>query len=237
MSVLTCTLAAPCAPKNAKISQLFDFCVFRIFHFSRSHYPYKTQIFRPVVDLFRFVRARSLSTSRVQKSHPGQTAIMGRRPAKPLLHFPQTRDLIGAHEPTIRTGTERPAAPGVAISTSVPGGLSPLAGDLRPVVFRNHLLPSKPQGPFIPMGARHMTTNSQADRVITKFGGPRALRNAMASAGHPRDLVSIYRWRYPKPNGTGGRIPSSAWPGIHAAARLEGIHLTSEDLDPRPLEV
>lgn len=82
----------------------------------------------------------------------------------------------------------------------------------------------------------HSLTTTQADRVIRRFGGPRALRNALASTGNPkhyRDLASIYRWRYPKPSGTGGRVPSNAWPGIHAAARLEGIHLTSEDLDPR----
>ena len=77
--------------------------------------------------------------------------------------------------------------------------------------------------------------SSQADRVIQKFGGPAQLWRALVTAGYHRDLATIYRWRYSKPHGTGGRIPSGAWDGIHAAARLEGIYLTAEDMDPRGL--
>lgn len=76
--------------------------------------------------------------------------------------------------------------------------------------------------------------NSQAQRVINKFGNVEKLAKALALVGHPKDVSSIYRWNLSKEtNGTNGLIPSSSIPHVIEAARLEGILLTSEDLDPR----
>lgn len=82
-----------------------------------------------------------------------------------------------------------------------------------------------------------MARRTQADRVIARFGSPQGLKAAFETAGVPgRDLISIYRWRYPRSKGgTDGQIPNAAWDDIHRAARIEGIVLTAEDLDPRPV--
>lgn len=77
--------------------------------------------------------------------------------------------------------------------------------------------------------------DTQASRIIAKFGGARRLASILASIGKPRDPSSIYKWAYPKEkDGTGGLIPTSAWPDIISAARYDGVVLTLEDLDPRP---
>jgi hypothetical protein len=76
---------------------------------------------------------------------------------------------------------------------------------------------------------------TQAQRVIAKFGGPRALARALKENGTPRDPATIYRWTYPShTNGRGGIIPKNAWGDILAVARIQGVLLTAEDLDPRP---
>lgn len=76
---------------------------------------------------------------------------------------------------------------------------------------------------------------TQVDRIALIFGGARALRDALVKVGHPRTLFTIYRWNYPASRGgSDGVIPHNIWPGILAAAREQGILLTSEDLDPRP---
>jgi hypothetical protein len=78
------------------------------------------------------------------------------------------------------------------------------------------------------------TVLSQAGRIFLKFGGVPVLLRALKAIGRPRSKTSLYRWDYPRAEGgTGGLIPTSAWPDIARAARLEGIHLTPEDLDPR----
>jgi hypothetical protein len=76
---------------------------------------------------------------------------------------------------------------------------------------------------------------TQAEKIIGKFGGFKAIFTALEAAGHKTDLAAIYRWTYSKsqPGGTGGFIPSSAMQGVIVAARNEGIVLTPEDLDPR----
>lgn len=77
-----------------------------------------------------------------------------------------------------------------------------------------------------------MTT--QAIRIINKFGNVHNLAKALEQIGHPKDVSSIYRWNMPKENnGTDGLIPSSSLSYVLEAARLEGILITSEDLDPR----
>jgi len=77
-------------------------------------------------------------------------------------------------------------------------------------------------------------TLSQAERIISKFGGARDLAKALKAIGRERNFATIYKWTYPRgPNGTGGVIPTAAWPDIMAAARYCGVLITAEDLDPR----
>ena len=76
--------------------------------------------------------------------------------------------------------------------------------------------------------------DTQADRVISKFGGPYKLAAALAAVGWKRSPTSIYRWTYAKEKGgTGGCVPVAAMHLVLEAARYEGIFLTAADLDPR----
>lgn len=78
--------------------------------------------------------------------------------------------------------------------------------------------------------------HSQAERIIKKFGTPRILGRILEEIGRKRNYATIYKWLYPKSkDGRGGLIPTSAWDDILAAARYEGIIITSEDMDPRPM--
>jgi hypothetical protein len=76
--------------------------------------------------------------------------------------------------------------------------------------------------------------NTQATRIIQKFGSPYKLSEALKRVSQQayRHPSVIYRWTYPKGlrNGRGGVIPTSALQDIMNAARLEGIILTPEDL-------
>ena len=74
---------------------------------------------------------------------------------------------------------------------------------------------------------------SQAERILKKFGGARNLSRAFEEIGKPKDPASIFRWTYPHPKGTGGRIPVDSVDAVLEAARREGILLTAEDWDPR----
>lgn len=75
---------------------------------------------------------------------------------------------------------------------------------------------------------------SQAQRIIDKFGNPYRLSAALKRAGITRNATAIYKWTYPRSKGgTDGLIPTKALNEILAAARLEGIMLTQDDLDPR----
>jgi hypothetical protein len=80
---------------------------------------------------------------------------------------------------------------------------------------------------------------TQAERVIARFGGHRRLFNAMnlaydmGLAKKPRSITQIYRWTYPKAQGgSDGLIPTAALRDVLAAARVEGIVITPEDLFP-----
>jgi amino-acid N-acetyltransferase len=76
---------------------------------------------------------------------------------------------------------------------------------------------------------------SEAERIIARFGGARALAAALKKIGKDRDPASIYRWTYPiEDGGTGGAVPSSARGDVNDAARLYGIILTAEDWLPFP---
>jgi hypothetical protein len=77
---------------------------------------------------------------------------------------------------------------------------------------------------------------TQAQRIIDRFGGIAKLRDALAAVGKPRDISSVYRWTQPQGrHGTGGIIPTSAWPDILLAARKAGIVITEDLYDLRYL--
>lgn len=79
---------------------------------------------------------------------------------------------------------------------------------------------------------------NQAERILKKFGGASRLAGLFNSLNIRRNLHSIYKWTYPRERGgTNGLIPGSAMQDILQAARLDGILLTPEDLDPRPSPV
>jgi hypothetical protein len=99
----------------------------------------------------------------------------------------------------------------------------------------------KPQSPYMEdnkaaFDPSHVKT--QAERVITKFGGVARLLALFEAMGCPRTKKTVYNWLWPKSkkSGTGGIIPAHNWPDILNAARLEGVILTPEDMDPRPKE-
>lgn len=68
----------------------------------------------------------------------------------------------------------------------------------------------------------------QSHRIIRKFGGVRALAAIFRTIGIKRSEACLYKWNY-----RGGHIPAHAWKDIFIAARVAGVRLTSEDLDPR----
>ena len=65
-----------------------------------------------------------------------------------------------------------------------------------------------------------------APAVVERFGGVGRLVEALAKVGHPKDRACIYRWLYPYPKGTGGRIPRKAWIHIQEAAKHVKISLS-----------
>lgn len=78
---------------------------------------------------------------------------------------------------------------------------------------------------------------SQAYRIIHKFGGVKKLSAALAYIDKPRHWSTIYKWMYPKKvgggGGTGGLIPTAAWPDVLKAAKYDGVLITIEDRDPK----
>lgn len=96
-------------------------------------------------------------------------------------------------------------------------------------------LPKFEVDPEDPHFDEHRIPDTQARRIITKFGGARNLSRCLIASGYKRDPTTVFRWAYEKERGgCGGLIPTGAWPGIMAAARKFGIIITPEDLDPRP---
>lgn len=71
----------------------------------------------------------------------------------------------------------------------------------------------------------HYAGRTQAEKVIKAFGGVRALSRALNAAGTPKDPTCIYKWTYPYPRGTGGRIPAPAHYEIERAAQRLKINL------------
>ena len=76
---------------------------------------------------------------------------------------------------------------------------------------------------------------SQAERVIAKFGGARKLYRLLKEIDPECcwNPSSIYRWTYPREKGgTGGVIPSRAMKIIVKAARLHGVLVDGDDFFP-----
>lgn len=87
------------------------------------------------------------------------------------------------------------------------------------------------------IGSDTRTLRTQAERIISKFGGARPLTKALRRIGRKTDFSAVYRWTYSRSiGGAGGVIPSSIMRAVLEAAQNEGIHLTAEDLDPRTKE-
>ena len=73
-----------------------------------------------------------------------------------------------------------------------------------------------------------IAVTSQADRVISKFGG--AYQTAAAIGYRPS---TVYRWNYTiERGGSNGSVPTGAMKKLLAAARVHGIFLTGDDLYP-----
>jgi hypothetical protein len=68
---------------------------------------------------------------------------------------------------------------------------------------------------------------NQASKIVARFGGESKLA---ALIGVSR--ISVYRWQYSRPVGTGGLIPTAQIDKIRAVARVQGILLRDEDWVP-----
>lgn len=105
---------------------------------------------------------------------------------------------------------------------------------MRPIprCIREQLIDPLPRG-------QTRARNTQAERIIAKFGGIPQMVLIFKAIGRPLNPSTILRWTYPRSTkgGTNGLIPSARWEDIFAAALVEGIVLTSYDLDPRALEI
>lgn len=81
-------------------------------------------------------------------------------------------------------------------------------------------------------------TLSQADRIFNRFGGPKALSDALNAVGLKINRVTVYRWNIARDaknhNGTDGLIPIKFWTWIFKAAELHGVVISADDCDPRP---
>ena len=81
---------------------------------------------------------------------------------------------------------------------------------------------------------------TQAERVIQKFGNCRDVSRALALLDDPtqrRTPATIYKWRWPKPAGTGGMVPRSMYQALKQAGRLVGVLITSADLHGEEEEI
>lgn len=82
---------------------------------------------------------------------------------------------------------------------------------------------------------REEVHETQATRVIKKFGGIRETMAALRAVGFPLTRQALYQWTWESSRGgTNGIIPTKAWPYIYAAARLAGVLLTPDEVDARP---
>jgi hypothetical protein len=88
-----------------------------------------------------------------------------------------------------------------------------------------------PGGAVVDAPLKFMT---QSARILRKFGGPKRMVKLMALAGKKMTLNAISRWELPQDlGGTAGIIPAEDWPTLFLAARMDGVVILPEDLDPR----
>ena len=71
-------------------------------------------------------------------------------------------------------------------------------------------------------------TWDQADKILARFGGVKAVADLLGVA-----ITTVYRWRYPAPYGRDGLIPPAQLALLRAKARLVGILVTPDDIHPR----
>lgn len=110
---------------------------------------------------------------------------------------------------------------GNAASEPPMGGSAPVkAGGRQPRSF------TRPDKKVHPARVGTVGVAASAFHVVERFGGVRSLMRALAASGTPKDPACIYRWLYPTPQGTGGRIPRLAWIDVQAAAKRAKIPLT-----------
>ena len=79
---------------------------------------------------------------------------------------------------------------------------------------------------------------TQSERIIRKFGGVRRFKNSLKKFGVGVSIKGIYGWQRPiEDRGQNGMIPIKYMVIILKMARLDGIYLSVEDLDPRPRRI
>jgi len=73
-------------------------------------------------------------------------------------------------------------------------------------------------------------TYNQAQKIIARFGGEAKLAKLIGVS-----RITVYRWGYARPIGTGGLVPTIQIEKIKAVARLEGILLRDIDWVPEKI--
>lgn len=86
---------------------------------------------------------------------------------------------------------------------------------------------SKPRG----MGQHGRPTYNQAKKIVTKFGNETHTAEALGVS-----RITVYRWQYAKPYGTGGLIPGHMVERVQRVARMHGIVLTDRDWMPERID-
>lgn len=81
------------------------------------------------------------------------------------------------------------------------------------------------------LGLHGRPTYNQARKIVAKFGDE---RKASECLGVSR--ITIYRWQYAKPYGTGGLIPGHMVERVQRVARVQGIVLTDRDWTPERID-
>lgn len=83
-----------------------------------------------------------------------------------------------------------------------------------------------------------MPKSKQASRIISKMvgnspGAPARLARMLTRHGYPTNPTTVYRWNYPsEKGGTNGLVPTQALHQIIYIARIEGVLITTDDLNP-----
>jgi hypothetical protein len=81
------------------------------------------------------------------------------------------------------------------------------------------------------LGLHGRPTYNQAKKIVAKFGDERKTALALGVS-----RITVYRWQYSKPYGTGGLIPGHMVERVQRVARTEGIVLTDKDWMPERID-